>query len=62
MSKIETERLLLRSFRDADADEFARLAGDWAVASMTSDIPYPFSLTRSRTFANSGTSEATSSS
>jgi RimJ/RimL family protein N-acetyltransferase len=43
MSKLETERLLLRSFRNADAAEFARLAGDWAVASMTSDIPYPFS-------------------
>ena len=43
MSKLETKRLLLRSFRHADADEFARLSGDWAVASMTSDIPYPFS-------------------
>jgi ribosomal-protein-alanine N-acetyltransferase len=43
MSKLETERLLLRPFRNADAGEFARLAGDWAVASMTSDIPYPFS-------------------
>jgi ribosomal-protein-alanine N-acetyltransferase len=43
MSKLETERLVLRPFRDTDADEFARLAGDWAVASMTSDIPYPFS-------------------
>jgi ribosomal-protein-alanine N-acetyltransferase len=43
MSKLETERLLLRSFRNADAEEFARLSGDWAVASMTSDIPYPFS-------------------
>lgn len=41
--RIETERLTLRPFRDADADEFAYLAGDWAVASMTSDIPYPFS-------------------
>jgi RimJ/RimL family protein N-acetyltransferase len=41
--KIETERLLLRPFRYADAPEFARLAGEWAVASMTSDIPYPFS-------------------
>ena len=40
--KLETERLLLRPFRRADAAEFARLAGDWAVASMTSDIPYPF--------------------
>ena len=43
MHKLETERLLLRPFRDADAHEFARLSGDWAVASMTSDIPYPFS-------------------
>ena len=41
--KLETERLLLRPFRRADAPEFARLAGEWAVASMTSDIPYPFS-------------------
>ena len=40
---IETERLALRPFRRADAAEFARLAGEWAVASMTSDIPYPFS-------------------
>src|SRR5882672_4185217 len=43
MSKLETERLLLRPFRNPDANEFARLSGDWAVASMTSDIPYPFS-------------------
>jgi ribosomal-protein-alanine N-acetyltransferase len=43
MSKLETERLVLRAFRGTDADEFARLSGDWAVASMTSDIPYPFS-------------------
>ena len=46
MSKLETERLVLRPFRRADAAEFARLAGDWAVASMTSDIPYPFSPTQ----------------
>jgi RimJ/RimL family protein N-acetyltransferase len=42
MVRIETERLTLRPFRSSDAGEFARLAGDWAVASMTSDIPYPF--------------------
>src|SRR5499426_2459184 len=41
--QLETERLTLRPFRAADAPEFARLAGEWAVASMTSDIPYPFS-------------------
>lgn len=43
MSKLETERLILRPFRATDVEEFARLSGDWAVASMTSDIPYPFS-------------------
>lgn len=41
MAKLNTERLALRPFRHADAQQFARLAGDWAVASMTSDIPYP---------------------
>lgn len=43
MATLETERLLLRPFRRHDVGEFARLAGDWAVARMTSDIPYPFS-------------------
>ena len=41
MVTLATERLFLRPFRSADAAEFTRLAGDWAVASMTSDIPYP---------------------
>ena len=41
--KLETERLTLRPFHRTDAAEFARLAGEWEVASMTSDIPYPFS-------------------
>lgn len=43
MVTIETERLVLRPFRGADAVEFAGMAGAWPVASMTSDIPYPFS-------------------
>jgi RimJ/RimL family protein N-acetyltransferase len=46
MSKLETERLTLRPFRRSDASEFTRLAGDWPVAAMTSDIPYPFSETQ----------------
>ena len=41
MVTLATERLVLRPFRLADAAEFTRLAGDWAVASMTSDIPHP---------------------
>ena len=43
MAKLETERLTLRPFRRSDAAAFAQLAGDWAVASMTSDIRYPLS-------------------
>ncbi|MBX9591828.1 MAG: GNAT family N-acetyltransferase [Hyphomonadaceae bacterium] len=46
MVTLATERLLLRPFRRSDAAEFTRLAGDWAVAAMTSDIPYP--LTQSQ--------------
>jgi [ribosomal protein S5]-alanine N-acetyltransferase len=46
MVKLATERLTLRPFRPEDVAEFAHLAGDWAVASMTSDIPYPFSPTQ----------------
>jgi [ribosomal protein S5]-alanine N-acetyltransferase len=42
VSKVSTKRLTLRSFRREDVAEFTRLAGDWAVASMTSDIPFPF--------------------
>lgn len=41
MVTLATERLFLRPFRYTDAGEFTRLAGDWSVASMTSDIPYP---------------------
>ena len=49
MVTLATERLLLRPFRRSDAAEFTRLAGDWAVASMTSDIPYP--LTQAQAIA-----------
>lgn len=43
MVRLYTERLALRPFRRGDAYDFARLAGDWGVASMTSDIPFPLS-------------------
>ncbi len=38
---IETQRLILRPLRSGDEPEFLTLAGDWDVARMTSDIPYP---------------------
>jgi ribosomal-protein-alanine N-acetyltransferase len=43
MTTLQTKRLILRPLRKSDTPAFAALAGDWAVASMTSDIPHPFS-------------------
>ncbi len=40
---IQTERLLLREFRDADASRLAAIAGEWRVADTTICIPHPFS-------------------
>ena len=57
MVTLATERLLLRPFRRSDAAEFTRLAGDWAVASMTSDIPYPLSQTQAMAWLKPGRGE-----
>jgi RimJ/RimL family protein N-acetyltransferase len=42
ITELHTDRLRLRHFRSDEAAEFVALAGDLAVARMTSDIPYPF--------------------
>lgn len=39
---IETDRLILRSFRREDAREVARLAGDRDIAATTLNIPHPY--------------------
>jgi RimJ/RimL family protein N-acetyltransferase len=57
MVTLATERLLLRPFRRGDAKEFTRLAGDWAVASMTSDIPHPLSEQQARAWLRPGRNE-----
>jgi [ribosomal protein S5]-alanine N-acetyltransferase len=57
MVSIATERLLLRPFRRSDATEFTRLAGDWAVASMTSDIPHPLTEQQARAWLKPGRNE-----
>jgi RimJ/RimL family protein N-acetyltransferase len=57
MVTLATERLLLRPFRRSDAKEFTRLAGDWAVASMTSDIPHPLSEEQARGWLRPGRRE-----
>ena len=55
MVTLTTERLVLRPFRRSDAAEFTRLAGDWAVASMTSDIPHPLTQAQAHGLAQAGT-------
>jgi RimJ/RimL family protein N-acetyltransferase len=57
MVTINTERLHLRPFRKSDAAEFTRLAGDWAVASMTSDIPHPLSKSQAMAWLRPGRGE-----
>jgi ribosomal-protein-alanine N-acetyltransferase len=58
MVTLTTERLVLRPFRRGDSKEFTRLAGDWAVASMTSDIPHPLSEVQARAWLRPGRREA----
>ena len=47
----------MRPFRRSDAAEFTRLAGDWAVASMTSDIPHPLSQSQAYAWLRPGRGE-----
>lgn len=42
MPTLETERLLLRPFRAADAAAVAALAGSWDVARMLARVPHPY--------------------
>lgn len=57
MVTLTTERLVLRPFRRSDAPEFTHFAGDWAVASMTSDIPYPLTQTQAMAWLKPGRGE-----
>jgi RimJ/RimL family protein N-acetyltransferase len=57
MVTLATERLVLRPFRRGDAKEFTRLAGDWGVASMTSDIPHPLTEGQARGWLRPGRRE-----
>jgi RimJ/RimL family protein N-acetyltransferase len=39
---LETERLLLRPFQLSDASDVQRLAGNWAIADTTMNVPHPY--------------------
>ncbi len=58
MVTLTPDRRVLRRFRRSDAEEFTRLAGEWAVASMTSDIPHPLTESQARTWLKPGRREA----
>ena len=45
---IRTSRFVLRPLNETDLDEITRLAGDWAIASMTARIPYPYTQNDAR--------------
>lgn len=57
MVTLATERLVLRPFQRSDVTAFARLAGDWAVASMTSDIPHPLTEAQAMAWLRPGRGE-----
>ena len=40
--RIETERLVLRRFEMGDAEDVARMAGDWAICEVLHLLPYPY--------------------
>jgi RimJ/RimL family protein N-acetyltransferase len=44
LQTIQTQRLTLRPFRDADARRIAYLAGDYDVARMCGRVPHPYSF------------------
>lgn len=50
MDKIETERLLLRPMRDADAARLVKLANRPEIAHMLATMPYPYSLSDAEDF------------
>ncbi|MEQ8824406.1 MAG: GNAT family N-acetyltransferase [Filomicrobium sp.] len=43
-AEIQTKRLRLRQLTTEDTHRIAELGGDWDVASMTSRMPYPYTL------------------
>jgi len=58
-SEIRTDRLVLRAPQDRDIAAITKLAGDYAVASMTSVMPHPYAEADARQFiAQAGRQDA----
>ena len=57
MTTLTTPRLSLRPFAASDAGDFQRLAGDWNIARMTSDIPHPLDEAGARHWLTPATEE-----
>ncbi len=57
MTILTTPRLTLRPFAASDAADFQRLAGDWDIARMTSDIPNPLDEAGARHWLTPATEE-----
>ena len=53
MDRIETERLLLRPLRDADAPRLVKLANHPRIAHMLGSMPHPYSLSDAEDFLDS---------
>ena len=55
---IQTERLVLRPVVASDAADVLTLAGDWDVARMLADMPFPLTIDLARTWARSAAEDA----
>lgn len=57
-SALHTERLVLRALAPTDIADFMAIAGDFAVARMTSDIPHPLDDAKARAWLAPSNGEA----
>lgn len=57
MNTIETERLILRSYRSEDATDLPALIGNWNVAKMLARVPYPYTDDDAADFVSRVTTE-----
>ena len=56
MPTIETQRLVLRPFRDSDAARLAEIANDARISHMLGSMPHPFALANAHAYITASTS------